>query len=327
MRTRNTYAARLPSDENRDHLIVQVAKLHYTMQRNQSEIATELGITRWQVAKLLNEALEEGIVRIEITPRAMRRTSLEVDLQKRFGLRDAIVVPMGEITDPALVLETVARAAANYLANQSPKPALLGVGWGRTMTAVAHALPQGWNPGVKVVLVNGATALQTSQARTSAVAETFADSAGGSADFLPVPAIVGLASTRKALVEDPIIRRVLSLAEQAPQVCFGIGGMGNDSVLLRSGYLSEMEFEGLRARGAVGDILGRFVDENGAIVDAALDARTVGLELHQLVGHPSSIGVVAGPEKILVTRAALRAGYLSVLVTDEGTAEFLLGDS
>lgn len=324
MKPRNTYANRLPSDENRTHMMVQVAKLYYTMQQSQSEIAKELGLTRWQVAKLLTEARDEGIVRIEITPRAYRRTSMEVALQKLYGLQDAVVVPMGDITDRGLVLESVARATANFLANQNPKPPLLGVGWGRTMSAVSRVLPQGWNPGVKVVLVNGATALQVSNSRTSAVAEEFAQTAGGTAEFLPVPAIVGRASTRHALMEDPIISRVLSLAGQAPQICFGLGGMENDSVLLCSGYLVEEEFDRLRGLGAVGDILGRFVDENGRIVDPELDGRTVGLSLAQLVGHSCAVGVVAGPEKYRITQAALRAGYLSVLVTDEGAASFLL---
>ena len=43
--------------------------------RDLTDIATELGLTRWQVGKLLTEAKAEGIVRIEITPRANRKTS------------------------------------------------------------------------------------------------------------------------------------------------------------------------------------------------------------------------------------------------------------
>ena len=121
--------------------------------------------------------------------------------------------------------------------------------------------------------------------------------------------------------------RVLSLAAQAPQICFGLGGMAKDSVLLRSGYLSEQEFDHLRSRGAVGDVLGRFVDENGQIVDEDLNARTVGLSLPQLIDHPCTMAVVAGTEKYHVTKAALRAKYLSILVTDEATAAYLLEET
>lgn len=327
MKDRNPYSQRLPSDEQRDHLMVQVAKLYYDFDRTQAEIATELGITRWQVGKLLTGARAEGIVKIEITPRFSRKTSLEVALQQRFHLRDAIVVPMGEITDPALLIETVGQAAALYLANLNPKPMLLGVSWGRTMAAVARALPQGWNPGAHIVLVNGNSALHATSPRNAAVAEAFAQSAGGQATLLPVPAIVGKRSTRDALEEDPIIGRVLSLAEAAPVICYGMGGLPQQSVLTDSGYLSQEDIARLRALGAVGDVLGRFVDANGQIADVALDDRTVGLRLEHLRQKDWAIGVVSGEEKHPIARAALKAGYVSVLVTDEATAKNILGEA
>ncbi|MBT9246988.1 sugar-binding transcriptional regulator [Gemmobacter fulvus] len=327
MSERNPYSSRLPLDEQRDHLMVQVAKLYYDLERTQSDIATELGLTRWQVGKLLTEAKAEGIVRIEITPRANRKTSLEVALQQAFKLRDAVVVPMGEITDPALLIDSVAQAAATYLANLNPKPDLLGVSWGRTMSAVARALPSGWNPGAHVVLVNGSTTLQQTSTRTSAVAEEFAQSAGGTATLLPVPAIVGKSSTRDALEEDPIIERVLALAEAAPVICYGMGGVSHQSVLMSSGYLTQADIDRLKALGSVGDILGRFVDHQGRIVDPALDARTVGLRLEALRRKDRAIGVVAGEEKHQIAAAALRAGYVSVLVTDEATARNILEET
>lgn len=323
---RSPYSQRLPSDEQRDHLMVQVAKLYFDLDRTQSQIADELGLTRWQVGKLLTEARAEGVVRIEITPRVSRKTSLEVALQHRFRLRDAVVVPMGEITDPALLIESVGQAAARYLATLNPKPALLGVSWGRTMAAVARALPQGWNTGAHIVLVNGNSALHATTSRNAAVAEAFAQSAGGQATLLPVPAIVGKPSTRQALEEDPIIGRVLALAEAAPVVCFGMGGLSHQSVLMSSGYLAQDDIARLRALGAVGDVLGRFVDAEGRIADPALDDRTVGLRLDHLPRKDWAIGVVAGAEKHQIARAALTAGYVSVLVTDEATARNILGE-
>ncbi|MBL8563006.1 MAG: sugar-binding transcriptional regulator [Gemmobacter sp.] len=327
MSDRSPYSQRLPSDAQRDHLMVQVAKLYFDLDRTQSQIAEDLGLTRWQVGKLLTEARAEGVVRIEITPRASRKTSLEVSLQQRFFLRDAIVVPMGGITDPALLIESVGQAAARFLAAMNPKPALLGVSWGRTMAAVARALPQGWNTGGHIVLVNGNTALHATTSRNAAVAEAFAQTAGGQATLLPVPAIVGKASTRQALEEDPILARVLALAEAAPVVCFGMGGLSQQSVLMSSGYLAQDDISRLRNLGAVGDILGRFVNENGQIVDMALDGRTVGLPLDRLPHKACSIGVVAGADKHRIALAALRARYVSVLVTDEATALNILDEA
>nr|WP_210270870.1 sugar-binding transcriptional regulator [Rhizobium rhizolycopersici] len=307
--------------------MVQVAKLYYDLDRTQSDIATELGLTRWQVGRLLTEAKEAGIVRIEITPRAGRRTSLEVELQRQFGVREAIVVPIGDIEDPSLIIDSVAQAAATHLASLSPKPSLMGVSWGRTMAAVARALPKDWCPGLHVVLVNGSTALTTTTSRNSAVAEEIAQSAGGRATLLPVPAIMGSRSTRDALEQDPIIDRVLSLADEAPVICFGLGGLTHQSVLLGSGYLDEDDIARLRKLNSVGDIMGRFVDREGRIADPHLDDRTIGLRLDALVRKERVIGVAAGEDKHLIAAACLRAGYVTDLVTDEGTARRILEET
>lgn len=327
MTLRNPYKSRLPVDQNREHLMVQVAKLYYDLEHTQAGIAKDLGLTRWQVSKLLSEAKAEGVVKIEIKPRSNRTTTVEVALQKKFGLLEAIVVPMGNITDSSLMTEAVATAAANYIVNLSPKAPVIGVSWGRTMSAVARALPSGWSPDTNIVLINGATALQQTSTRTSAVAEEFAQAAGGTATLLPVPAIVGLRPTRVALEKDPIVRRVLDMANSAPVVCFGMGSLTNDSVLLTSGYLEPDDTKRLQEAGAVGDILARFVDADGQIVDKHLDDRTVGMKLDQLRHKKHSIGVVSGAEKHAIALAALKAGYLSVLVTDEATAVVLLDAS
>lgn len=327
MAERNPYSARLPVNEQRDHLVVQVAKLYYDLDRTQSDIANELGITRWQVGRLLLEAKETGVVRIEITPRAGRRTSLEVDLQRRFGVREAIVVPTVDIEDPSLIIDSVAQAAASHLVSLNPRPSLMGVSWGRTMAAVARALPKDWCPGLNVVLVNGSTALTTTTSRNSAVAEEFAQSAGGRATLLPVPAIMGSRSTRDALERDPIIERVLNLAEEAPVVCFGLGGLTHQSVLLGSGYLDDDDIARLKSLNSVGDIMGRFVDRNGKIADPQLDDRTIGMRLEALARKERVIGVAAGEDKHLITAACLRAGYVTDLVTDEGTARQILEET
>jgi deoxyribonucleoside regulator len=314
---------RTASDEQREHLMVQVAKLYYDLERTQSEIATELGLTRWQVARLLRDARDTGIVRIAIVPRAQRLPALESRLQTAFALREAIVVPA--LGDGAMAQDAVAQAAGQYLASLSPRPGLIGVSWGRTMATIAHWLPPGWNDGVRIVLMNGATNSKSARLATNTVAERFAESGNGTATLLPVPAIVGRAETRTVLEADPVIADVLQLAEDAPVACFGLGGM-TGSVHIESGYLTDRDVDGLAAKHAVGDLLGRFIDAEGKIADPALDARTIGLAPEKLRDKTHAIGVAAGKAKHAVVLAALRARYVNILVTDEATALFALSE-
>jgi len=309
---------RLPMDEGREHLMVQVARLAWQQDRTQTEIAAETGLNRWQVSRLLQEARELGIVRIEIVPRLRRRPDVEAALIGVFSLRDAMVVPATAGPD------AVAQATGQYLAAIKPRPRLVGVSWGRTMAAVAHWLPPDWADGVKVVQINGTVAPIPQAAGYNEVAETFARKGRGTFVPLPVPAVVGERITREVLECDRIVADVLRLARSAPVLCFSMGALSEDAALVLSGNVTPAEIAKLARAGAVGDILGRYVDAQGDIVDEALDARTVGLSLPDLKARDRAIGVVSGPAKRRITLAALRAGLINVIVTDEETAAFAL---
>jgi len=144
------------SAEQRELLMIQAAKRYYGLNLTIGDLAKEMGLTRWQARRLLDEARASGIVRIEIVPRASRCPDLESRLQRCFGLKEAVVAPpSGDDDDEALMLDGVAQAAAKFIAALGAAP-LIGVSWGRTMSAVARRLPSFWNEGVEVVLLNGA---------------------------------------------------------------------------------------------------------------------------------------------------------------------------
>ena len=74
-------------------LSVRAAELYYEENKTQDEIGALLGLTRWKVGRLLTQARELGIVRIEIVHPRARKLSLERELCARFSLLGAVVVP------------------------------------------------------------------------------------------------------------------------------------------------------------------------------------------------------------------------------------------
>ncbi|NDW07387.1 sugar-binding transcriptional regulator [Jiella pacifica] len=312
--------SRLPSDESREHLMVQIARMTYQQDKTLTEIAAETGLNRWQVSRLLQEARDLGVVRIEIVPRTLRHPDLETGLAETFGLRDAVVVP-GPIDQG---VDGVAQAAGQYLAQIKPRPQVIGVSWGRTMGAVAHWLPPDWADGVAVVQINGTVAPVPGIAHHNDVAETFARKGKGRMVPLPVPAIVGEKLTREVLEKDRIVADVLKLARSAQVLAFSLGVAGEHSVLMRSGNIQKSEMAGLLRAGAVGDVLGHFINRRGEIVDPELDARTIGLSVADLRQRDRVIGIAAGQDKHEVTLGALKAGLVNILVTDEATATYAM---
>lgn len=75
-----------------------------------------------------------------------------------------------------------------------------------------------------------------------------------------------------------------------------MGIVGDGSVLMRSGNILKSEMAGLMRSGAVGDLLGHFINRRGEIVDPELDARTIGLSLADLRRCDRVIGIAAGPQ-------------------------------
>jgi deoxyribonucleoside regulator len=80
-------------------------------------------------------------------------------------------------------------------------------------------------------------------------------------------------------------------------------------------------------KGAVGDVVGRYIDATGRIVDPELDQRTIGIDHDQLRKATRAIAVIAGPNKHAIARAVVTSGLCTTLVTDEDTARAQLGDA
>ncbi|MFC5831556.1 sugar-binding transcriptional regulator [Nonomuraea insulae] len=306
-----------------DEQLYQVAVRYYESGETQEQIAHAMHLTRWKVGRMLAEAREVGIVRIEVLHPRSRVRTLERSLKERFGLREAIVVADGG-GDPEQVRDRVAEAGAEHVMELRPSPRLIGVSWGRTLDRLAGGLAPGWATGVNVVQINGGLSRSRQPTSAHSMASLIAHHGGGTATLLTAPAILEQESTRAVLESDRAVSEVLALASRADLFLFSPGGMGNDSVLVDSGQIDADDLERLSNAGAVGDVLGRFIDAEGRIVDAGLDGRTLGLSLDVLRSATTSIALVSGAAKHAVCRAVVSSGLCDVLITDDQNAHHLL---
>ena len=309
-------------------LMVRIAQMYYRMNLSQEQIGERLGLSRFRVGRLLDRALREEIVRIEVVHPDARLVELEEQLVERFGLLAAVVADVPAASGAGMAADDVARdavadAAADFLATRRPA-GTIAVSWGRTMLALARRLPAGWTQAREIVQVNGATSRSAQPTRANEIVERFAATSGASIRLLVAPAIVGTPELRTALVEDAGIRETIDVARHAPTAIFGLGIPAPDSPHLESGFVSSDEQARLRAIGAVGDIIGRFVDGEGRIAWPLLDERSVGLPLDDLRTKPLSMGLAAGAGRGPVALAAIRGGYVNVLATDDATAAWVL---
>ncbi len=303
-------------------LMLRAAQLYYHADLTQDAVGKRLGVSRFKVGRLLDRAIREQAVRIEIVHPAARLVALEDALVERFGLTDAVVVDAPDSDDEQLARERVADAAADLLAAIAPS-GIIGVSWGRTMLELTARLQPGWTSADQIVQLNGAISRSTQPTRYQEVVERFGSTTGASIQLMPAPAIVGTQELREALEADPSVAAPLEAARRAQSAVFGMGVMGAESVHVTSGYLDRKDMRRLERAGAVGDVLGRFITIDGRIALPSLDERTVGLPLPALCGK-RTVGLAAGPGRGPIALGALRAACLKTLVTDETTAEWVL---
>lgn len=305
-------------------LSIRAAELYYEENLTQEEIGRNLQITRWKVGRLLTQAKEEGFVRIEILHSRARRPQLERRLRDERGLADAVVVSRVGVRNDDELQQRVAQAAADYLASLRPSPRVLGVSWGRTLSDIAHHLRDGWSRGTDVVQINGGVSMSQRPGTAAATAVSIAQKGGGTAALLPSPAILEQRATKEAIEADRVVARVLDAARSANAYLFSAGAADHGSVHVDSGYLTTADIDRLVDAGAVGDVVGRYIAADGRVVDADLDARTVGLLLDDLRRAEVAIAAITGTRKRAIADAVIASRLCTVLVTDESTAQHLL---
>ena len=103
------------------------------------QIASELDVSRFKAARLLDWARAEGIVRIEIVTTGRSDVDLSAELRSAFGLREAVVVADLDGSSEAVGPE-LAEMAALVVAEVVTASDVVGVSWGRTLDLVVERL-------------------------------------------------------------------------------------------------------------------------------------------------------------------------------------------
>lgn len=302
-------------------LALRAAQLYYYENLTQGAIAERMHCTRWTVGRLLEEARESGIVRITIAHPQARVRALEKRFLETFKISDAIIVRIQD--SESATKRLVAQASADFITAIRPKPRSIGVAWGRTMTAVARAMPDDWASGVEIYQMYGGLVRSNDDEVADSIG-LMARKAHGTGHMLPAPAIVTDAELGRRLRREPSVARTLEAGPQADLIVHSPGILESESVLVRSGFLSSAGMDKLRAMGAVTDLLSHFVDEDGHPVSRELEARTIAVSLDAVRQAKHKMLVGSGENKAFPMYVSLRIGLASIVVVDEATAELIL---
>lgn len=308
-------------------LMTKVARMYYEQDLRQPEIAQKLEISQATISRLLKRAREENIVRLVINVPNGVFPELEDELQKKYGLEDAVVVDCENEENEELIQRDIGAAAAYYVESRIQDNEIIGLSsWSSTLLALVDAMhPLPGRSGVQVVQILGGIGNPSAEVHATRLTGRFASLVNGTPVFLPAPGIVGSEAALQVLLEDQFVQEAIKLFNHVTMALVGIGDVKPSKLLTLSGNIfSNEELKYLQENGAVGDILLHFFDANGNPVQSTLDKRVVSMSLEQLKRIKRSIAVAGGKRKFDAICGAIRGGWVNVLITDRGTAERLI---
>ena len=311
--------------KNDKRFLVRVADMYYQQEMLQDEIAKKLNVSRTTISRALTKAKKEGYVKIIIDFPTENVIELEKELEKKYKLKEVIVVKIEDKKDRDIL---VAKEAAFYITRILKSNMTLGVAWGHTIKKIVDAFDMIGNQvkakEIQVVPLLGTMIPETAQNQdlrlsyASLLSSKLAEKINGISYHFAAPMYVKDIATKKMLLEEPQIKMVLQKAKSCQAGIFGIGALVPNSSIaaLNNRILSQKD--------GVGEILGRVFDKYGNSVESEFNDKIIGLTLEEAKQIPTRVGVAFGEEKVTAIQTAISTGIINVLITDSLTAESIV---
>ena len=299
---------------------VRAAWMYYIAGQNQSEIASQLGTSRPVVQRLIAAAKEEGIVSISLHHPVANCLDYAQLLQEKYRLIECNIVPA---FNEESTLDSVSfgcyQLMARYL--QDDKEKIIGLGSGLTLKKALQRI-------------------DFDSQNTRCVALISAMDADGQCNYYddvpllltskikakyyqwPAPRYAQTLEEYDMWCTSRLFCSVSAVARRADVIFVGIGPLGTQSPIFKDGFINQAQMDELTARGGIGEIMGRFIDAEGGVVDSEINRMITSYDIRQ--NQCPRIAVACGEYKRPAILAALKGGWINGLVTDEHTARWLL---
>lgn len=299
---------------------VRAAWMYYIAGQNQSEIASQLGTSSPVVQRLIAAAKEEGIVSISLHHPVANCLDYAQLLQEKYRLIECNIVPA---FNEESTLDSVSfgcyQLMARYL--QDDKEKIIGLGSGLTLKKALQRI-------------------DFDSQNTRCVALISAMDADGQCNYYddvpllltskikakyyqwPAPRYAQTQEEYDMWCTSRLFCSVSAVARRADVIFVGIGPLGTQSPIFKDGFINQAQMDELTARGGIGEIMGRFIDAEGGVVDSEINRMITSYDIRQ--NQCPRIAVACGEYKRPAILAALKGGWINGLVTDEHTARWLL---
>jgi DNA-binding transcriptional regulator LsrR (DeoR family) len=300
-------------------LAIDIARRYYIENKGKSEIAAELRLSRFKVARVLQRSLDEGIVQISIASPKQSYAELANQLRARYDLNHVVIVDTKFLGPEGRLREQLGKAAAQLLERMAGPDDVVGLGWGRTITAMARSITT--FPACPVVQLGGivGTTNDNSMEPVRAVAAV----STGESYPLYAPLLMPDAASAAALKAQPGIAETVAMFERTTIGVVAVGSWEPPNSQLQK-LFTPAEQTSMRDRGVRAEVCGVLLDGEGRSILPEISSRTIAIGGDQLRTIPNVVAVAGGLSKVNAIHSVLVGRYATSLVTDLDVARVLL---
>ena len=314
----NDESAALGSEQTR----ARIAWYYSVAGLTQQEISDRLGIARARVNKIAGQLRADGSVVVDIRLPLVSCVELEEQLKALYGLKQVAVVPSAG--DDEQLRRMIGDAGGIMLDALIGDGQCISVGWGRTLAVSIKRLHSRQLRGSSVVsLMGGLT--RGSETNTFEVSTELAKTLGADCYYVTAPVYCPSIESREILLTHSGVNEVMERAQKSDLAIVSCGDLSHKTALTAMSSVGE-RLPDLKKSGAVGEILGTFLDKQGRPIDHVLNQRVIAMPPADLKRIANSILISGGLYKAAIIEAILSAAYVNCLVTDEAVARRLVAN-
>ena len=303
-----------------DEQLANIAHDYFLSKLNIAEISKKYNLSRYLIAKAIEEAEDKGIVKISIYQSPKRAQKLEREFQRLFDLKEVYILEDKETKnqDNEMIVNFAAKQIQNYISSAH----VIGLTWGTLLRDIIDDFSVETRDDLTFVQLLGQVV--NASKRKLPLIQHAADKFSAKCLTFPAPLYAIDPTLIKKVHKEPYYEYIEKYFSQLDLVFASIGTFQSlESGQFFMDYYADKLFAGLEKNQLAGIIFGRPYDIKGRFY-SPIEPHISGISLSNIFAIPDRFVIVRNRFKEDALLGALRTGVITHLITTSGIAERVL---
>lgn len=305
-------------------LLSNISEDYYLNKLSFGEISKKYKLSRYLINKYLNDAIKQGIVKIQIETIAKRNSQLELLLSEKFKKIHFYVISDGK--NDITTSNELSKSAALIVEKMFKKNCkVVGTSWGEAIYSLVDNFQNFPLEDVKFTQFMGENMKYNSTAGSMRMVEKIATKFSSEFLTLPAPLYIIDNQVREGLYFEPSIKNTLNIAKEMDVLLTGIGTIRSlKSIPIWKENIHRI-FPNISLDKIAGVMYGRAFDIDGNILNADND-KVMGITINQILKTPRRVCLVRSKSKTQSLIGALRGQLVTDIILSETIAYRILAE-